>query len=286
MGEATTHERPWWHRWYLWFGLPLILGALTASFLIPQPVIGVIYLSEAIAEPSARDLIAQLDYARTHPEVRAVVLVLDSPGGTVTDTEAVYFELVRLRRHKPVVALARGLTASGAYYLAVGTDTILASPSAIVGNVGVITQLPPSPQVSEDIVSTGPYKLWGGPRDSFLRRMEAIKQAFYQAVQAGRGDRLKIGPETLLRGEVWSGTEAARLGLVDGLGGLTEAVEKAAELAKVANYRVADLRALAGLPEPETFSFFLETPAGGLTPYPREWGIYLLYVPPVEGSLP
>jgi protease-4 len=269
----------------LWLVLPLVLGVLL-SLSVPQPIVGVIYLDDAIFSVTARDLIAQIDYARENPKVRVVLLVLDSPGGTVADTESVYLELARLRRTKPVVTIVRGMAASGAYYLAVGTDYILASPSSAVGNVGVIGQLPSPPAVFEDLASTGPYKMWGAPRDTFLRQMEMIKQGFYEAVQLGRGDALRIGPDVLLRGEIWPGSEALRLGLVDEIGSQSLAVEQAARMAKIAHYRVADLRQLAGLPAASPFPFFFETREGVVTPYPREPGLYLLYVPPSERRSP
>jgi len=271
--------------WLAWVLLPLVVGIGLAA-LVPRPIVGLIYLQQAIDGFSSRDMIAQIHYARDHREVRAVVLVLDSPGGTVVDTEAVYLELAGLRERKPVVTMAQGLAASGAYYLSVGTDYIIAGPSSLVGNVGVISQLPTAPSVFEDLASTGPYKLFGSPRDTRLREMETIKQSFYSAVQLGRGDALTIGPDRILRGEIWLGNEAARFGLVDELGSISAAIEKAADLSHIANYRVADLRELAGLPAVVSFPFFFETPEGALTPYPRAPGFYLLYVPPGERSLP
>ena len=267
----------------LWVLLPLLAGLALAA-RVPRPVIGLIYLNDSIYAYSARDMISQLDYARQHPEVRAVVLVMDSPGGTVVDTEAIYLELARLRKSKPVVTMAQGMIASGAFYLSVGTDYVVAGPSAIVGNVGVVSQLPPPPEVYEDLASTGPYKLFGSSRDAQLRSMEAIKQAFLQAVQLGRGERLQIGPQRLLTGEIWLGTEALRMGLVDEIGSISQSVERAADLARVAHYRVVDLRQLAELPPSITYYFFYETPEGVLTPYPRQPGMYLLYVPPWEGG--
>ena len=267
----------------LWVLLPLLAGLALAT-RVPRPVIGLIYLNDSIYAYTARDMISQLDYARQHPEVRAVVLVMDSPGGTVVDTEAVYLELARLRQSKPVVTMAQGMIASGAFYLSVGTDYVVAGPSAIIGNIGVISQLPPPPEVYEDLASTGPYKLFGSSRDAQLRSMEAIKQAFLQAVQLGRGERLQIGPQRLLTGEIWLGTEALRMGLVDEVGSVSQSVEKAADLARVAHYRVVDLRQLAELPPSVTYFFFYETPEGVLTPYPRQPGLYLLYVPPWDGG--
>lgn len=263
--------------------IALALGIVLAG-AVPRPIVGLITLNDAIYWYTAQDLIAQIRYARDDPRVRAVVLVLDSPGGTVTDTEAVYLELARLREVKPVVAMIQGLGASGAYYLSVGTDHIVAGPNANVGNVGVISQLPPEPAIYEDIVSTGPYKLWGSPRDTVLREMEAIKQGFYEAVRLGRGESLRLEREYLLRGQIWQGNEALRLGLVDELGSQTTAIERAAELARISNYEVQDLRGLAGLPDQVVYPFFMLAEDGRRTALPRDPGIYLLFIPPDGGG--
>ena len=264
-------------KWSTWIALPLVIGVLIAA-TIPRPVIGVIRLDDAIYAQTARDMVAQINYAIDHAEVRAVVLALDSPGGTVVDTEAVYMELERLRARKPVVAAVNAMSASGSYYLSVGTDYIYAKPTSLVGNVGVIGYLPPTPFIYEDIISTGPYKLWGAPRDSDMREIEMVKQGFYQAVMLGRGDRLKIGPETLLRGQIWSGTEALRLGIIDALGTETDAIKKAASLAQVSHFKVVDLRQVSGI-SGANYSFFIQSPEGVTLPYPNKPGMFMLFIP-------
>ncbi len=274
---------PAW-RW-VWLGLLLAAGIVLA-LLIPRPIVGTIYLSQPIEAVSAREVIAQIEEARTNKAVRAVVLVLDSPGGTVADTEAVYLELARLRAAKPVVSTIGTMAASGAYYLAVGSDYIFALPTSQVGNVGVIGSLPQRPQVIEDVASTGPYKLFGGPRDSFLRQLEAIKGGFLQAVTLGRGERLKLTVEDVSRGEIYLGSEALRLGLIDALGGSSQAIAHAARMARVAHFRVADMRDLAGLPAATAVPFFYMAENGRATAYPLEAGLFLLYVPPADGRQP
>jgi len=263
----------------LWIALPLIVGVLIAA-AIPRPIIGVIYLDAQIDSYSAQPMIAQIQYAEQHPEVRAVVLVINSPGGTVADTESVYQELLALRKSKPVVASIGGMAASGAYYLSSGTDYIVADPTSDVGNIGVIGYLPDSPSIFESTISTGPYKLWGEPRDAFQRELEMIKMGFYQAVLLGRGDRLKIDPQMLLSGRIWPGTEALRAGLIDALGSQTDAFDKAAHLANVGHYQVADLAPLAGTAYSSS-AFFYQTQQGITLPYPKQPGMYLLYIPPV-----
>ncbi len=266
------------HRY--WWLLPALVIGILLSLLIPKPVIGVIRLNDAIYASTARDLIAQIAYARDDPKVKAVVLILDSPGGTVVDTEAVYLELARLRQTKPVGTWVSGMAASGAYYLSVGTDYVVAVPSSEAGNVGVIGYLPSAPSIIEDTVSTGPYKLWGSPRDTTVREIEMIKQGFLQAVQLGRGSRLKAASEVVLRGEIWPAAQALRLGLIDRLGSETDAYEEAARLAHIWHYQIADLRPLAVtqmLPIP--LGFFQQTEDGIQLPYPSEAGLYMLYMP-------
>jgi protease-4 len=257
----------------------LAAGILIAA-LIPQPVIGLIYLNNAIDQYSAESMIRQIEYAREHPEVRAVVLVVSSPGGTVADTESVYLELLKLRQTKPVVTSVNQMAASGAYYLAVGSDYIITRPTSSVGNVGVIGYLPSAPGIYESIISTGPYKLFGYPRDHYIRQTEMVKQGFALAIQAGRGERLKVGMESILTGQLWLGNEAVGMGIVDQIGNQSDAEEKAAELARVRNYTTIDLSTVSGYVYP-TFEFYGQSPEGKRLQTPAEPGIYLLYIPPL-----
>jgi len=284
----TTPESNWEkvRTYLLWVGLPLLVGVLIAAAAIPKPIIGVISLNDAIYAYTANSMIAQIDYAIDHPEVKAVVLAFDSPGGTVVDTESVYLELTRLREKKPVITAVNGMAASGAYYLSTNTDYIYAKPSSLVGNIGVIGYLPPAPFIIEDVISTGPYKLWGAPRDSDMRQVEMIKQGFFQAVKLGRGDRLKAGPDVIFTGQIWAGSDAVRLGIADALGSENDAIEKAASFAKVANYEIKDLLELSA-PSTATTpggSFFYQSPDGMLMPYPNKAGTYLLYIPPLPAK--
>jgi protease-4 len=249
----------------LWIVLPLIVGILIAS-AVPRPVIGVIHLNDAIYSSTAQDMITQIHYAIDHAEIRAVVLAFSSPGGTVVDTEAVYMELTRLREKKPVVTAVNGMAASGAYYLSVNTDYIYAKPTSLVGNIGVIGYLPPAPFIIEDVISTGPYKLWGAPRDSDMRQIEMIKQGFFEAVKLGRTGRLKAGPEVIFTGQIWAGIDA---------------IKKAASLAQVANYEIRDLYQLSKAESPAGYQFFFKSPDGMVMPYPNQAGTYLLYIPPL-----
>ena len=227
-------------------------------------------------------MIVQIQYAYQDPDIRAVVLVIDSPGGTVSDTESVYLELARLRTKKPVVTVVESMAASGAYYMAVGTDYILAKPSSEVGNIGVIGTMPQAPLVIDEVYSTGPYKLWGSSQENAIREIEMAKEGFFQAVVAGRGEALKAERDTILSGLIWPGLEAQRLGMIDEIGTQSQAFDKAASLSHIAHYNIKDLRELAELPEVTYSSFFILAPDGRTTAYPVEHGLFFLYIPPTE----
>ena len=102
----------------------------------------------------------------------------------------------------------------------------------------------------EDYVSTGPYKFSGGSRGDYMRQIELAKSAFLEAVFAQREDRLQVDREALSSGEIFMGMQAKRRGLVDGLGANSEAVEKAAELARVRKHRVVDVNDMVYGDEP------------------------------------
>jgi protease IV len=283
MSESAQAKTWGFRTWFLYVVIPLVVGILLSLF-IQKPQIGVITLDDAIASSSAQDMITQIIYARTHPEIKAVILVLNTPGGTVTDTESVYMELARLRQTKPVITMVEGMAASGGYYLLSGTDYVYAKPSSIIGNIGVLGFLPTPPTVIAGLYSTGPYKLWGEPPDTFIGEMEMLKQGFYHAVVLGRGDRLKAPMEVVLRGQVYTGSDALRMGLIDELGSISQAYDKAAQMARIAHYQVIDLKKPSGVIPPTTqVSGFFQTTKDGVTlSYPKDPGIYLLYVPNVE----
>ena len=271
--------------WLFWLVIPLVIGILL-SFLIQRPMIGVIYLDDAIYSYTARDLTSQIIYAREKPEIKAVVLVMNSPGGTVSDTESVYRELLSLRQTKPVVTVVEGMAASGGYYLASGTDYIFAKASSEVGNIGVIGYLPDLPIVLETVYSTGPYKMWGMPREAFVRELEMLKQGFLQAVLLGRKDHLKMSPEEVLRGQIFPGGDALRLGLIDEFGSISNGYEKAASLARISHYKTIALRDYVVSAQPTPAPFFQGSSSGLISQYPTKPGIYMLYIQPTEERLP
>ncbi len=225
----------------LWVVAPLLVGLWLAQSLVPQPAVGIIRLNTDIWAGSVGLVMMQIDEAREDPRIRAVVLQLDSPGGEVAATQALYLELQSLRREMPVVSSIDGMAASGAYYAAMATDPVYAKPSSTVGNVGVWGYIPPDIGVDEVLLTSGPFKLMGSNRAEFLRWIEGIKREFLETVFSQRGERLGISREDLSQGLVYSGRESLSLGLVDHVGSQTEAIRAAAQLAGIAHYEVVDL---------------------------------------------
>ena len=171
-----------------------------------------------------------LGAARRQRRVHAVVLDIDSPGGSAVGSEALHVAVKRLAAEKPVIAWIRGTGASGAFFLACGASRIVAFPSAIVGSIGVISIHPVAVEALRrlgtriDVTKTGPFKdlgaPWREPTDDDIAKerqlVDAIFKRFSGAVRAARGfDDPALARVTT--GEVWLGTQALELGLIDGL---------------------------------------------------------------------
>ena len=183
---------------------------------------------------------------RESRRVPAVVLDVDSPGGSATASDDLYLALERLAAEKPVVAAVRGTGASGSYLAAVAARRIVANPTAIVGSIGVINIAPRLPRLLERVGvsvserTAGRLKGMGSPwRDESPEEsakeqalVDAIYDVFVDRVATARGlSRERV--RELATGEVWLGREARELGLVDEVGDIERAIEIAAELAGV-----------------------------------------------------
>jgi protease-4 len=231
--------------------LPLALGLYLAPRIVPEPKVGIIHMNYDIVGETAQEMAAQLAYARRDPAVKAVVLAINSPGGSAAYSEDLFLDVLNTREELPVVASVDLLAASGAYYVAAAADEIYAKPTSNVGSIGVVAVLPGPVFLDDELVTTGPYKAFGGTQDSALRQIEMAKFSFLEAIASGRGERLQADPEQLSRAEIFSGTQAEELGLIDGLLSGDQTVQRAAELAGLSSY---DLVELLPLTFPEQFA--------------------------------
>lgn len=221
--------------------VPLAIGVFLAGRLIPRPEIGIVRLSYDIGSQTSYEINEQLKYARENPAIKAVVIIINSPGGSAAFSEELFLDVLQTRETLPVVASIDLLAASGAYYMAAAADEIYAKPTSNVGSVGVIASLPGDVFIDEDLLTTGPYKAFGGTRDGFVRQIERAKFAFLDAVRTGRGDRLAIDLESLSRAEIYTGVQALEYGMIDGLASGEEAIRRAAELAGLRDYKTVEL---------------------------------------------
>jgi protease-4 len=265
--------------------LPLVLGYLLSLYFIPTPQVAIIRIEGDIWGLYTSYLREALEEVGNDPAVRAVVLDIVSPGGEVTASEDLYFGVLKLREKKPVVASVGELAASGAYYVASAADQIYAKPASEVGNIGVISFLPEPDFMDEVLITTGPFKLSGGPQVEYVRQMEMLKETFLAAILAQRQDRLKVGPEVLSRGELYLGLQAQQMGIIDEIGSQGDAVSAAAQIAKIRHYGIVDRSPAL----PEELELFLVKSEGGSTaaavadlPEDLPPGFYYRYVLPAQ----
>lgn len=233
--------------------LGLLLGGVLSVLVIPRPSVVTITISGVIIDQTyTDDILDMLRYAGDEDSIRAVVLRINSPGGSASAVEQIYLDILRLRQRKPVVASVGASAMSGGYYIAVASNFIYAEPTSQLGNIGAWVSLPCPEELDEDVGTTGPFKATGGARRKFVGWLEIVRQAFVEAVMTQRGDRLQLSEEELSRAELYVGVEGLRYGLIDEIGTRSAAIEKAAELAGLRNYDVIDLY----IPKPFPFWFF------------------------------
>ena len=190
---------------------------------------------------------AALREAAADDSVSAVVLRVDSPGGAVTGSETVWREVTRLREAgKPVVASMGAVAAFGGYYVSMAADAIVANPGTITGSIGVVTgklvarDLKRRLGVGSDAVRTNANADAWSPNAPFTEEQQAHVEAeadlfytdFVERVAHGRGMSVEDVHE-VARGRVWTGADAKERGLVDELGGLRTAIDRAKTLAGI-----------------------------------------------------
>jgi protease-4 len=216
-----------------------------AAALIPTPKIGLIDLQTQVDGALVNVMSRELEYARTTDDIKGVVLVINSPGGGAAAGHDIYFQVRRLRDEKPVIASMDSLAASAAYQIGVGATEIYAKPASLVGNVGVISGQPQPEVLSERFITTGPFKSTGGSPTSWMQKLDILYADFRDSVvveRSGAPNPLQLTPAQVATGELWIGVEAKEYGLIDQLGSVLDAIDRAAELAGVKNYEVVNLR--------------------------------------------
>ena len=206
--------------------------------------IGIINLNGAITDSSS--FIRLLDHYRHDGNVKAVVIRVNSPGGEVAPSQAIYEQLMKFKKHKKVVVSMDSVAASGAYYVSSAADKIVAEPGTLTGSIGVIMEMPnvyklmKKVGVSYNYIVSGPYKDIGTPfkemtpmqREKLHGVVMNVYGQFVKAVAKGR--HLKAAyVRKLANGMVYSGEQALKYRLVDKLGDFQDAVKLAQKLAGI-----------------------------------------------------
>ncbi|WP_291868612.1 signal peptide peptidase SppA [Maribacter sp.] len=189
--------------------------------------------------------------ARDDEKVKAIVLRVNSPGGSALTSDIIWREVELAKAVKPVVVSMGNVAASGGYYIAAGADKIFAEPTTITGSIGVFGTVPNVNELAADIginaeqVGTNKnsvgYSVFEPMTDSFREEVqegiETTYTTFLERVSEGRG--ISMGQaDSIAQGRVWSGVDAKRIGLVDELGTLDDAIAEAANLADLEEFGI------------------------------------------------
>jgi protease-4 len=203
------------------------------------------------AEASADNVVTSLNAAFEDAGAQAVVLLIDSPGGSPVQAGIINDEITRLKalHNKKVYAVVEETCASAAYYIAAAADNIYVDKASLVGSIGVLmdgfgfTGLMDKLGVERRLMTAGankamldPFSPQDAEQTAYIQSMLGeIHSQFITVVRAGRGDRLKETPDTF-SGLVWSGQKAIALGLVDGLGSLDYVAREVVKAEEVVDY--------------------------------------------------
>ena len=201
---------------------------------------------------TTKETITDLQKLRKNKDVKAVVIRVNSPGGSAYASEQIWHEIQLLRAEKPVIISMGGLAASGGYYISCGANEIWAEPMTLTGSIGIFGMIPDASELltqklglSFDVVKTNALSDFGAMGRPFNANESAKLQAYVNQgyelftgrVAGGRG-MAQDSVKAIAEGRVWTGEQAKKIGLVDKLGNLDDAIEAAAKLAEVEKYTV------------------------------------------------
>jgi protease-4 len=234
----------------------------TKSILFSQNKIAVIYASGSIESGDGDDksigsenISKAIREARLNTDVKAIVLRVNSPGGSALASDVIWREMVLAKKAKPVVVSMGDVAASGGYYIACAADAIIAHPNTITGSIGVFGVFPNMKNLFEnklgitvDTVNTNkhsdimsPYRPVGEEEGKVIQTwIENVYKDFITKV--GEGRNIPVAQvDSIGQGRVWSGADAKKIGLIDEFGGIKDAIALAAQKAKIKTYNILEL---------------------------------------------
>jgi protease-4 len=226
-----------------------------------------------------------LQEARKDENIKAIVLRIDSPGGNALTSDLIWREIELTKKVKPVVVSMGNLAASGGYYIACNANKIFAEENTITGSIGVFGIMPNFTQVVSKIgitaeqvntnTNAADYSVFKPLSDNYRafaqEGVEKVYSVFVNRVAAGRKMTFEQ-VDNIGQGRVWSGADAVKIGLVDKIGGMDDALKYAADLVKIKKYRTQnfpeynknfkDLFGKLGLPFMKTKESFIKEELG------------------------
>jgi protease-4 len=229
----------------LFFLILIVRGLMNTETVGPKvaviDIVGMISRSETVIE--------QIHQYRDNKDVKAIILRIDSPGGSVAPVQEIYSELSKL--NKPIVASMGGTATSGGYYIACAADQIVANPGTLTGSIGVIMQfmkmkgLYDKVGIDQQVVKSGKFKDVGSPVRDLTEEEQQLLQDTIDDVHTQFVDAIFEGRKTVAKdltreeiaaladGRIFSGNQALAHNLIDRLGNLPDAIELAAELGDI-----------------------------------------------------
>jgi len=193
--------------------------------------------------------------ARLDDNVKAIVLRVNSPGGSSLASDVIWREMVLAKKVKPVVVSMGDVAASGGYYISCAADAIVAHPNTITGSIGVFGVFPNVQNlfsdklgINVDTVKTNKHSDFGNMYRAVSKEESAVVQTWIENVyndfigKVADGRHMKVADvDSIGQGRVWSGMDGKRIGLVDEFGGIKDAIALAAEKAKLKEYKILEL---------------------------------------------
>ena len=197
-------------------------------------------------------VVSDLDELADNDDVKAVVLRINSGGGSAYASEQMLRAVQELRKKKPVVVSMSGMAASGGYYMSCMADYIVAEPTTLTGSIGIFGVVPDASGLMKeklglhfDVVKTNESADFGSMGRPFnaaeSQAMQTYVEHGYDLFLSRVAEGRKLSKEqvdSIAQGRVWTGAQALGIGLVDTLGGLDDAIEQAAKLAKIEKYSI------------------------------------------------
>lgn len=219
--------------------------------------------------------------------VKALVLRVNSPGGSAFGSEQIWKAMAEVKKHKPVIVSMGDYAASGGYYISCISDTIVAQPNTLTGSIGIFGLIPNAEQlldkigITTDVVKTNDLSDFGSidrPMSSLektlmQKNVERGYELFVKRCADGRQMSIK-DMKAIAEGRVWSGSDAQKIGLVDVLGGLDIAIDFAAQKANIEEYQIVEY------PEKKDFLtlFVEELSSSGMSFFSKDCGVEMHYM--------